>query len=190
MLILGLTSTEQSAAETDTLLEQSILELPAKGAAALTELYHKTSSSVYGFALSILKNPQDAEDVLHDCYLSIFTAAAGYQPKGKPMAWILTITRNLCLLKLRQRRKTADLAPEDWETALVGREGLSQEERLLLTQCMTQLSDQEREIVTLHAVAGLKHREIAGMMDLALPTVLSKYSRALKKLKEFWVKGE
>ena len=48
---------------------------------------------------------------------------------------------------------------------------------------MDTLSDEEREIVSLHALTGLKHREIAAMMDLALPTVLSKYHRALKKLK-------
>ena len=45
------------------------------------------------------------------------------------------------------------------------------------------LSDEERHIVVLHAVCGLKHREIAQFLGLALPTVLSKYHRSLKKLK-------
>jgi RNA polymerase sigma-70 factor (ECF subfamily) len=48
---------------------------------------------------------------------------------------------------------------------------------------MKHLSDQERQIVVLHAVSGLKHREIAAALNLPLPTVLSKYNRALKKLK-------
>lgn len=48
---------------------------------------------------------------------------------------------------------------------------------------MTGLSDQERQVVLLHAVTGLKHREIAALLELPLPTVLSKYSRALKKLR-------
>lgn len=59
-----------------------------------------------------------------------------------------------------------------------------------MTQCMTRLTDEERQIVVLHAVAGFKHREIAQIMDLLLPTVLSKYNRALKKLKEELMKGE
>ena len=50
-------------------------------------------------------------------------------------------------------------------------------------QLMEALRDDEREIVSLHALTGLKHREIAALMDLALPTVLSKYNRALKKMR-------
>ena len=45
------------------------------------------------------------------------------------------------------------------------------------------LSEEEQRVLLLHAVAGLKHREIAQILDLALPTVLSKYHRALKKLR-------
>ena len=47
------------------------------------------------------------------------------------------------------------------------------------------LSDEERQIVTLHAVSGFKHREIAGFLDIPLPTVLSRYNRALKKLRKY-----
>ena len=45
------------------------------------------------------------------------------------------------------------------------------------------LSDEERQIVVLYAMTGLKHREIADLLDLKLTTVLSKYSRAIKKLR-------
>ena len=48
---------------------------------------------------------------------------------------------------------------------------------------LTVLSDTERQIVVLHAVSGFKHREIAAMLNLPLPTVLSKYNRAIKKLR-------
>jgi RNA polymerase sigma-70 factor (ECF subfamily) len=44
------------------------------------------------------------------------------------------------------------------------------------------LSDEERQIITLHAVSGLKHRQIAELLDIPLSTVLSKYNRAIKKL--------
>ena len=43
--------------------------------------------------------------------------------------------------------------------------------------------DEERRIVLLHAVTGMKHREIAALLELTLPTVLSKYHRALKKMR-------
>ena len=46
-------------------------------------------------------------------------------------------------------------------------------------------TDEERRIVLLHAVTGLKHRELAALLELPLPTVLSKYHRALKKMRSF-----
>jgi RNA polymerase sigma-70 factor (ECF subfamily) len=52
----------------------------------------------------------------------------------------------------------------------------------VLNAAMRELSDEERQIVMLHAVSGLKHIEIAKLLTLPLPTVLSKYSRAKKKL--------
>ena len=58
------------------------------------------------------------------------------------------------------------------------------EDRNVLLACMEQLSDQERQIVILHAVSGFKHREIAALLELPLSTVLSKYNRALKRLRQ------
>ena len=153
--------------------------------AALAQLYRHTQASVYSFALSILKNAHDAEDVLHDCYVAVWHNASGYRSQGKPLAWMLTIARNLCLQRLRERRKTADVSGEDWESGLADNRGLSMEDRSVLLACMEELSDEERQIVTLHAVSGFKHREIAELMELPLPTVLSKYSRALKRLKQY-----
>lgn len=152
---------------------------------ALELLYHSTCTSVYTFALSILKNSHDAEDVLQDCYLHIHAGAGNYRTFGKPMAWILTITKNLCFRKLRERQKFADLPQEDWEPWLAADAGLSHEDRVVIRQCMEQLSDEERQIVTLHAVTGLRHREISELLELPLSTVLSKYNRAIKKLRKY-----
>ena len=171
---------EQHAADLD-----GLLALAAKALQSLAALYHSTSAAIYAFALSVLKNAQDAEDVLHDCYLNIYSAASGYRSLGKPMAWILTITRNLCLLKLRERGKRSDLPTEDWEPYLESRETVTPEDRILLRACMNHLSDEERQILVLHAVAGFKHREIAELTGLSLTAVLSKYSRGLKKLKQY-----
>ena len=147
---------------------------------ALALLYQETSASVYAYALSILQNSHDAEDVLHDCYLSVWTAASSYRSAGKPMAWLLTITKNLALMQLREGKRTAELpdtlpSPAFEPTALTN---------LSLCAALAALSREEGEIVTLHAVAGLKHREIAAMLSLPLPTVLSKYHRALSKLRK------
>ena len=152
---------------------------------AFEQLYHATHASVYAFALSILKNSHDAQDVLHDCFVAIHSAASGYHTSGKPMAWIITITRNLCFKLLKEREKTTSLSLEDWKDHVDLCTQMTADDKVVLEQCMERLSSQERQIVVLHAVAGFKHREIGEMMELALPTVLSKYHRAIKKLREY-----
>ncbi len=152
---------------------------------AFEQLYHLASSSVYAFALSILKNSYDAQDVLHDCFVAIYGAAGNYRSSGKPMAWILTIARNLCFKLLKEHDRVTQLSLEDWRDHLDICTEMTADDKVVLVQCMERLSDDERQIVVLHAVAGFKHREIAQMMDLALSTVLSKYHRAIRKLREY-----
>ncbi len=175
------TTTDGSAAQLDHLLFQ----IASSHSEALGVLYRSTSSTVYAFALSISKNPQDAEDVLHDTYVNIYSAASSYYSAGKPMAWILTITRNLCLLKLRGKSRMTDIPPENWEPYLNTCESITPEDKLILYECMNRLSEEERQIVVLHAVAGFRYKEIASFMQFPLSTVLSKYHRAIKKLKNY-----
>ena len=61
---------------------------------------------------------------------------------------------------------------------------------MTLEALLSALGDEERQIVTLHALTGLKHREIAELLGLPLATVLSKYSRALKKLQLAWKEAD
>ena len=63
-------------------------------------------------------------------------------------------------------------------------------DRLVLESALRLLREQEREIIFLHLVAGLKHRAIAGLLHLPLSTVLSGYRRALTKMKSYLEEGE
>lgn len=185
-MIICLTSANDIGAEKDSSQLDSCLSRISTGdSLALADLYDCTSASVYAFALSILKNTQDAEDVLHDCYLQIYSAASGYRSCGKPMAWILTITRNLCLLKFRDQQKVSHIPQEEWEPYLEACGQMSVEDKVVLSECMNRLSETERQVVILHAVAGFRHREISELLNMPLATVLSKYSRAIKKLKKY-----
>lgn len=165
-------------------LDRCIARLATGDSGALEELYHMVNAPVYAFSLSLLKNSHDAEDVLQDCIVSVYNGAGSYRSAGKPMAWVLTIAKNLCYQKLRERQRFSDLPQEDWEPWLTAHERLSTEDRLVIRSCMEELADQERHIVALHAVSGLRHREIAQLLELPLSTVLSKYSRAIQKLRQ------
>ncbi len=149
---------------------------------ALADLYNLVKASVYGFAFSIVKNTEDASDVLQDCFIQIYANAYRYKSEGKPMAWILTITRNLCLMKIKKQSRTSDVSIDDMLNVASNESDISTVDKLVIRQCLQGLKDEERQIVILHAITGLKHKEIAEILGLPLSTVLSKYNRAIKKL--------
>lgn len=160
-------------------MDRAIAALQAGDRDAMQTLYAESATAVYAYALSLLKNASDAEDVLHDCYVRAFAHAASYRSHNKPMAWLLTIAKNLCYSILRERSR---FAPSE-ESDLSAADFAPPEQRIVLEACMRQLSERERQIVVLHAVSGLKHREIAALLSLSLGTVLSQYRRAIGKLR-------
>lgn len=186
MLVLLATLLSAGSGGQDDMLETYIAQIADGHRDGMALLYEQTHAAVYGFALSILRNAQDAEDVQHDTYIQIWKAAGSYQPSGKPMAWIYTITRNLARMRLREQGRTVTVSPEDWHTMFADTPTVDHHDRMVLVSLLELLSDEERQIVMLHAMTGLKHREIADLMELKLATVLSKYNRAIKKLRHAW----
>lgn len=171
-------------------LESCIIKTAESNRLSFELLYHETKNGVYSFALSYLRNPADAEDVLQETYIKIWTAAGSYRPRGSPMAWILTIAKNLSLMKLRERKSDAGLSAEELIAFYPAEDLPSSDDRLILESAFSHLTDEERNIVTLHGVSGLKHREIAALMSMPVSTVLSKYHRAKKKLRAFIERGD
>lgn len=152
---------------------------------AFRKLYELTAKGVYSYALSILKHPQDAEEVMQDTYLTAWSQAKQYNTEGKPMAWLLTIARNLCYMRLRRQREHPQISYEELEEETPGElcdQIESAPEKQVLLEALAALSEEERKIVLLHDAGDMRHREIAQYLGCPLSTVLSKYRRALKKL--------
>ncbi|MBO5106721.1 MAG: sigma-70 family RNA polymerase sigma factor [Clostridia bacterium] len=171
----------------DKTLDELIFKVANKDTSALEELYRLTKSGIYGFALSMLKSPSDAEDVLHDTYLSIWASAYMYASEGKSMAWLITIAKNHCFKVFRNRKWSEEELSENTADEALDF-SLSADEKWVLEEYLTTLNDDERQIIMLHAVAGFKYREIADLLNMPLSTVLSKHHRGLKKLKENYKK--
>jgi len=176
--------------EQNKVLDNLIFEISKENMQALELLYEKTKTAVYGFALSILRNPQNAEDVMQETYINVYNGASGYQSRGKPMAWILTIVRNLSLMKLRQGNRQETSLDEAQELKDSSNFEQTSIEHMILQTALTVLSEEERQIIILHSLSGLKHREIALILDIPLSTTLSKYHRGLAKLKKYIEKEE
>ena len=161
-------------------LDRQLARAAAGDQAALEALYARPRPAVYALALSIVKNAHDAEDVMQDVYVRVWQGAGNYRGQGTPMAWLLTVTRNLAL---DCRRWQAKLEPLDLEGAVFLAPAVTHEDRVLLSALLEGLEETERQIVVLHALGGLKHRETAALLELPLGTVLARYSRAVKKLR-------
>ena len=168
-------------------LETYIKDIANDNMTSLRLLYEETSAGVYSFTLSMLKNREDAEDAMQDVYLSIHKSACLYTPMGRPMEWIMTVTRNICISKLRDRKRLSPMDAEDEPAEFP--QLFQSEDRILLSEALQILSDEERKVVTLRSVAGLKHSEVAAVLGIPPATVRSKYRRALKKLKQYLTKG-
>lgn len=167
-------------------MEALLAELAAdpSGQTIMAELYELIRIPVYSYALSLVKNPYDAEDILHDTIISIHDSIGSYRASGKPMAWIITIARNHGYGRLRRQKHLADVPEETWDSYVAGNDEVSEDDRILLDQCLNALGETDRQIVVMHAVAGMRHREISQVLDLPLSTVLSKYNRALRKIRK------
>ena len=88
---------------------------------ALARLYRLTRTAVWRPGPVPCKNPQDAQDIAQDAFVRIWDSAPQYQSQGSPMGWILTVTRNLALMKLRSRGREAGLEEEQWLAIPAGR---------------------------------------------------------------------
>lgn len=190
MLFMGMmASLDDRPADYGKLSDEQLMKRVGKGdEEAFRQLYQNTDKTIYSFILSIIKNPRDAEEVMQETYLKIWTSAAGYKSQGKPLAWMFTIARNLCYMKFRDQKHQSDLGLDDLDGNEAGAvcpqlENLA--DKLVLETALSILKEEEREIVLLHASAGMKHREIAANLQMPLATVLSKYNRAIKKLENY-----
>lgn len=163
--------------------DEDILAVARNGPDALRRLYEKTSKGVYAYALSLLKNAHDAEDVCQETFLSIYDKAGDYEPQGKPMAWIITVAKRHALTVLRKERGKSYIEEAEKANTEAFSRTENTEQRLLLQAATEVLNDDERQIVMLKAVAGMKAREIGKILGMPLNTVLSKYHRAIGKMR-------
>lgn len=152
---------------------------------ALHQLYENLKRPVFLLAFSILRDYALAEDVMQDTFLTVTEKAIAYHKNTNPKAWVLTITRNLSLNLLKNRRRESPNA-DTMEHGLVKDSGQEPFYAAEFSQTLGQLEEPERTIVTLRIVCGLRHAEIAKIVGLSAGDTRVRYTRALKKLKIYY----
>lgn len=152
---------------------------------ALDELYAITEKTMYAYTVSLTRDHDVALDLMQDTYVKILSAAHLYKPMGKPLAWMFTIAKNLHYSNTNREKRSISMEPEEVADDKRFSYITDMDDRIVLEGVLSLLSEEEREIVMLHAISGMKHKEIAEGLGLNLSTTLSKYHRALKKLRDY-----
>lgn len=163
-----------------------------KDEAALAAFYDATSRMVYGYALRILKDPADAEEVLVDVYRQIWERASQYaSDRGSALGWLMSIARSRAIDRLRRNRVHTSRQEPD-ETLLmnladpaVGPEEdmISSVRRQRVGAALTQLSLEQRQLLVWAFVHGYTHSEIARLKGLPLGTVKTRIRAGLLRMR-------
>ena len=154
-------------------------------------LVRRCQGRVYGLAYHYLGSAEDARDVAQEAFVRVYRQLASFEG-DRFMAWLLRITRNLCIDQLR-RRKTrppaedvradadGDTAPRDAAPS-PEQAWLADARRRLVHQALQRLDGANREVILLKDIQGLRLDEIADLLGLPIGTVKSRAHRARLEL--------
>jgi RNA polymerase sigma-70 factor (ECF subfamily) len=158
---------------------------------ALESLYEATVGKLYALASAMLRNAEDAEEVVCETYTQAWETAGTFDPaRASVMGWLLMMCRSRALDSLRKRRARGD----SLDLGLFEQAGDSiqqPEELLSLMQrssrvhaALSALTTERRQLVSMAFLRDLTHQEIAEATGMPLGTVKSHLRRALAQLRE------
>ena len=152
---------------------------------ALEFLFRRYAARVFGFAHALLRNREEAEEVVTDTFLRVFRFAPELRGEGTFQSWLLRIARNLCLDRLR-RPRILTLPLEDADGGLLtpvdqmDRTAL----RFVVEQAMDRLPEEYRTALLLRDIQGFSAQEGAAVLGKSEPAFRSLHQRARKALRD------
>ncbi len=174
----------------DTKLDQKaadalIIRIASGDMSALASLYRAMYGEIFGYLYSMLGGDRlSAEDLAQDTFVRVYKYAPKFAAEGHGRSWVYRIAGRLALTHLAKNSECTQCSQELSENLP---DSARVEERALDSQAIAQaiaaLSTEERQIVSLHAVAGLTLREISETLGQPLGTVKWRHAEAIKKLK-------
>jgi len=165
---------------------KSIVEACKRGdRQAQFELYRLYSKAMYNVCLRMVKNDVEAEDLLQNSFVDVFTKLHTFKYQSAIGAWIKRIVVNNCINFLKRRRMYFEELED--RHAEVKAEYPKEPQKFnveAINNAIMQLPDGYRVVFSLYLLEGYDHKEIAQILDITEATSKSQYSRAKKKLKE------
>ena len=162
---------------------------------ALQNIYRQESRHLLGVALRIVRQRQQAEDVLHDAFMNIWTKAASFDATlGSGRGWIYSVVRNLALNAVRNGAREVSVDEEAAE-ALENRQAMDAYQQAgdafalnanlgMLNDCLSRLEPARRDCILYAYVDGCSHGEIAERTHTPLGTVKAWIKRGMASLRE------
>lgn len=175
-----------------TLPDSELLQhLQTKQPEALGYLYDRYGSVVYGVTLKVLQNQVEAEDLTQEIFLALWQHPIDPAKHEHLLRYLIAMTRSRAIDKLRSRSRTLHLV-QRWGQNITAappahtpfEQAVFNERSQQVRQALTQLSDQQRQVIELAYDAGLSQSEIAQHLDQPLGTVKSWTRQGLLKLKQ------
>jgi RNA polymerase sigma-70 factor (ECF subfamily) len=153
---------------------------------ALEALYRAFETPVYNLVRRMLRNAEDAEDVLQETFLEVVRSIRQYRGDGHLWGWIRRIAATKALMRIRREQVRA-AEPLDEEPA--GRPTTHVAANLDLERAFEHLTDTSRAVVWMHDVEGYTHEEIAELMGKSVSFSKSQLARAHARLRRVLGEG-
>lgn len=175
--------------------EQALADCARGDRQALQSLYQQESRHLLGVAMRIVRQAQEAEDVVHDAFMNIWTRAASFDASlGSGRGWIYSVTRNLALNTIRNGAREVSVDEETAE-ALDAHNTMAAYAQLTeafelnaslgkLNECLSRLEPARRNCILYAYVDGCSHGEIAKRTQTPLGTVKAWIKRGMGALRE------
>lgn len=186
--------------------DQEILQAIAAGdPAALSELYDRYSRVLYGALLRLLRDTDDAEDILQEVFIQVWRKAHSYKPElGIPKNWLIRIAHNRAINLIRSKRsrmKQAEIPLPDDDSSVINsqlraddlfEQTTADEESRLLSEAMQKLPKEQSSLLDLAFMQGFSHSEISENLKMPLGTVKTRIRNGLLALREqlSYLRGE
>jgi len=172
---------------TEELLLQGCLQ---KDAIAQQELYQRYSPKMLTVCYRYAKSREDAEDMLQEGFIKVFTQINQFEHRGSLEGWILRIVVHTCINHLKKNKKFREHVDLLHAENIVSNEeylpGILQAKQVI--ECIRQLPIGYRTVLNLYAIEGYSHREIGNMLEIEESTSRSQYTRAKNLLEEILIK--
>lgn len=165
---------------------------------AFRELFDRYHGRAYAIALGVVKNPEEARDVVQDAFIKVHKNIAGFQGNSSFYTWFYRIVMNLGIDTLRRRKKNTEFDDSHGRDDIAGdgrmapsildsNPGKTVRRRELSRQIQTALAllpDHHRAVILLREVEGMSYEGMAEVLDVPKGTIMSRLFHARKKMQE------